>query len=293
MRRSPAGPVALTYHALFNLGAPVQDPASAGLGSSGFVLLGGLTAADTSTDEVIVASLHSAAVRATLPNAQHDAQAATLGGRVYVFGGGQFSQYDHILAYDPQTAAVQAAGTLPSAASDVAVTSDGSTGYVIGGFDGANWLSSVLAFTPGSPVRVLAHLPVALRYAAAADVDGSILIAGGSTPTGISDAVYRVNPGTGAVSVLGHLPVALTHAGAGVIGSTMYLVGGRGEVVTDRSAAIWAIDPASGTIRRSGTLPQPMSDAAVVSLGDRLIVAGGSGASGTLATVGALAPAEP
>jgi N-acetylneuraminic acid mutarotase len=285
-------PATLAYLHLFDLAAPVQDPASAALGPSQFVLLGGLTAADISTDAVIVAGLHSSAVRATLPNAQHDAQAAMLGGNVYVFGGGQFTQYDHILAYDPTTGLVQTAGALPSAASDVAVSGDGSTGYVIGGFDGVNWLNTVLAFTPGSPPRVVARLPVALRYAAAAAVDGYVLVAGGSTSTGTSDAIYRIDPSTGAVSVLGHLPAGLTHAGAGVIGNTMYLVGGRGEVVTDRSADVWAINPTTGMIRRAATLPQPLSDAAVVSLGDRLIVAGGSAASGTQATVGELMPSS-
>jgi N-acetylneuraminic acid mutarotase len=289
--KATAAGVALTYRPLFDLAAPVQDPASAALGPSQFVLLGGLTAADTSTDAVTVAGLHSSAVRASLPNDQHDAQAATLGGRVYVFGGGQFTQYDHILTYDPRTNSIQTAGSLPRPASDVAVTGDGSTGYVIGGFDGINWLNTVLAFTPGDSPRILARLPVALRYAAAAAVGGYVLVAGGSTPTGLSDAIYRINPSTGAVSVLGHLPAGVTHAGAGVIGSTMYLVGGRGEIVTDRSADVWAIDPANGTIRRAAKLPQPLSDAAVISLGDHMIVAGGSAAGGTQATVGELAPA--
>lgn len=286
-----SGPVTLTYRPLFDLAAPVKDPASAALGPTKFVLLGGLTAADNSTDAVIVAGLHSSAVRATLPNAQHDAQAAVIGGRVYVFGGGQFTEYDHILAFDPKTSAVQTAGTLPSAASDVAATGDRSTAYVIGGFDGINWLNTVLAYTPGSSPRVVARLPVALRYAAAAMVDGYVLVAGGSTPTGTSNAIYRVNPSSGAVSLLGHLPAGLTHAAAGVIGHTMYLIGGRGELVTDRSADVWAIDPIRGTIRHEATLPQPLSDAAVVSLSDRLIVAGGSAAGGTQAAVGELTPA--
>ena len=246
--KATAAGVALTYRPLFDLAAPVQDPASAALGPSQFVLLGGLTAADTSTDAVTVAGLHSSAVRASLPNAQHDAQAATLGGRVYVFGGGQFTQYDHILTYDPHTNSIQTAGSLPRPASDVAVTGDGSTGYVIGGFDGINWLNPVLAVTPGDSPRILARLPVALRYAAAAAVGGYVLVAGGSTPTGLSDAIYRINPTTGAVSILGHLPAGVTHAGTGVIGSTMYLVGGRGEIVTDRSADVWAIDRASPAV---------------------------------------------
>jgi N-acetylneuraminic acid mutarotase len=255
------------------------------------VLLGGLTPADSSSDAVTVGGLTSAAQKATLPNAQHDAQATMLGGDVYVFGGGQFSEYDHILRFDPAGDTVTSAGTLPAAASDVAVAGDGATGYVVGGFDGVNWLNTVLAYKPGAAPKLLAHLPVGLRYAAAAVAGGSIVIAGGSTPSGISDAIYEVDASTGAVTTLGHLPKPLTHAGAGVIGSTVYVVGGRGALVTDRSAAIWAIDPVSGHVRAAGSLPAPTSDLAVVSLGGELVVAGGATSAGTEAGVGALTPA--
>ncbi len=290
-RKAIAGPVSLIYHPLYDLAAPVQDPASAALGPRTFVLLGGLNAADTSSDEVIVAGLHGSSVKATLPNAQHDAQAAALGGQVYVFGGGQFTQYEHILAFDPTTDAITTTGALPSAASDVAVTGDGSTGYVVGGFDGVNWLSTILAYSPGSSVRVVAHLPVALRYAAAAIVGGDVIIAGGSTETGVSNDIYKVDPATGAVTTVGHLPAGLTHAGAGVLDGTMYLVGGRGDLVSDRTAGVLAIDPATGTVTPAGRLPQPLSDAAVVTLPGELIVAGGATAAGTQAAVGEFAPA--
>ncbi len=289
-RGAPIGArrVSLSYRSLFNLPAPVRDPASARLGPDAFVLLGGLTAADTSTDQVIVGGLRGAADRAALPNAQHDAQAAALPHGVYVFGGGQYTQYSHVLAYDPASGAITTAGALPAAASDVAVTGDGSTGYVVGGFDGVDWLDTILAYTPGDPVRVVARLPVALRYAAAAYVDGYVLVAGGSTPKGTNDRIFRYDPHTRAVTTIGQLPTGITHAGAGVIGATMYLVGGRGETETDRFADVWAIDPRTGKVRLTATLPQPLSDAGVVSLGDRLIVAGGSAASGTVAAVGEL-----
>jgi len=143
-RKAIAGPVSLIYRPLYDLAAPVQDPASAPLGPRSFVLLGGLDAADTSSDQVIVAGLHGSSVKATLPNAQHDAQAAMLRGHVNAFGGGQFTQYDHILVFDPATSAVTTTGALPSAASDVGVTGDGPTGYVVGGFDGINWLNTDL-----------------------------------------------------------------------------------------------------------------------------------------------------
>ena len=278
---------------LYQLPAAVQDPASAPLGSSGFVLAGGLTPADTSTDQVVVGSLTSAAPKGTLPNAQHDAQAAALGGHVYVFGGGQFSQYDHILSIDPASGAVSGAGTLPAAASDVAVAGNGSTAYVVGGFDGTNWLDTVLAFTPGaSAPAVLAHLPVALRYASAAVIGNALLIAGGSTESGagVSDAIYRVDRSSGAVTTLGHLPSPITHAGAGVVDGFMYLVGGRGASTSDRRDTIYSIDPASGMVRAAGTLPQPLSDAAVITVGGDLLVVGGATSAGTQSTVAELTP---
>ena len=228
---------------------------------------------------MVVGDRTGASVRTALPNAQHDAQAAGLSGHVYVFGGGQFSQYSHILAYDPISNRITAAGSLPAAASDVAVATGSSTAYVIGGFDGVHWLNTVLAFTPHQPLRVLTHLPVPLRYASAAVVGNELLIAGGSTPTGASRAIYRVGLGDGAVSEIGHLPAPITHAGP-ARRPEMYLVGGRGELVTSQRSTVYAIDPATGRVHMAGGLPKPLSDAAVVSMGSRLIVAGGAASPG-------------
>jgi N-acetylneuraminic acid mutarotase len=239
---------------------------------------------------VIVGDGTGASLRTALPNAQHDAQAAALGGHVYVFGGGQFTQYSHILAYDPIGNRVTAAGSLPAAASDVAVAAGRSSAYVVGGFDGVHWLNTVLTFTPHQPPRELARLPVPLRYASAAVVGNELLIAGGSTPTGASRTIYRVGLADGAVSELGHLPAPITHAGAGTLAGEMYLVGGRGDLITTQRSTVYAIDPATGRVHVAGHLPRPLSDAAVVSMGGRLIVAGGSSAAGTQATVGELIP---
>jgi hypothetical protein len=286
-----AAPVTVRYHPLFSLAAAVQDPAIARLGAGRFVLLGGIDAADTSTDGVIVANARGQLDTASLPNAQHDAQAATLAGAVYVFGGGQFSEYDHILGFDPAAGSVSVAGALPRPASDVAVAQTGAVAYVVGGFDGVNWLDTILAWRPGTQPRIVGHLPVALRYTAATAVQGKVLIIGGSTPTGASNVIYRFDPATGAVAPIGRLPQAVTHAGAAVLGSTVYLVGGRGDNVNARTARVWAINPSTGATRAAGRLPAPMSDAGVVSLGDAIIVAGGHTEAGTQAAVGELVPA--
>ena len=292
-RPAPSQPVHLTYRELYSLPAPLQDPAAADLGNGRFVLLGGLDAADTSSAGVIVADLRGPLRQSSLPGAQHDAQAAALTGNVYVFGGGQFTQYDHILKFDPALDAIGAAGTLPTAASDVAVTESGGTAYIVGGFDGTNSLDTIVAWRPGTVARVVAHLPVALRYAAVAGTSGGqVLIIGGSTPSGASDAIFRFDPVSAGVRQIGRLPNPITHAGAATLGSTVYLVGGRGDLLDAQSSSVWSIDPVTGAVRPAGQLPQPLSDAGVLATGGAIIVAGGRSTTATQGAVGELVPAS-
>ena len=286
--KSPA--VSLSYRPLFSLPAPLQDPAIAGLTNGRFVLLGGLDAADTSTAGVLVANLREPLRNASLPGAQHDAQAATLAGQVYVFGGGEFTQYDHILRFDPATNTVSAAGVLPTPASDVAVTQTGGTAYIIGGFDGTNWLDTILAWRPGTPARVVARLPVPLRYGAVAAINGKILIIGGTTPTSTSQEIYRFDPSTGTVLQIGRLAQPITHAGAAALGSSVYLIGGRGENLDSQTSRVWSIDPSTGVVHAAGRLPRALSDAGVLSIGNAILVTGGRTTEGTQAAVGELAP---
>jgi hypothetical protein len=282
---------ALSYRPLYHLASAVQDPAAAALGGGRFVLMGGLTAADSSTANVVVGDRTAAQLRTSLPNAQHDAQAAALSGLVYLFGGGQFTQYGHILSYDAGQNAVTSAGQLPAPASDVAVAGDGSRAYIVGGYDGSHSLDTVLSWQPGGSPRTVARLPVALRYAAAAVAGGRLLVVGGSTPDGnASDAIFGVDLTSGQVTHLGRLPQPLTHAGAAVLGTTVYIVGGRGANTTSQSATVWAINPRTGAVRRDSQLPQPLSDAGVLALGNAIVVAGGRTQTGTQTAVGELAP---
>jgi N-acetylneuraminic acid mutarotase len=288
-----ARPAQLVYHHLYSLPAPLRDPASAVLGSGHFVLLGGLDAADSSSAGIELADLHGVLHTISLPLAQHDAQGAQLGGVVYVFGGGSFSELDHIVSFDPVRDLVHTVGVLPRAQSDVAVTASDGTAYVVGGYDGTTWLDTILAWRPGTAARVVAHLPVGLRYAAASTVHGQVVIIGGSTPTGASDAVYRFNPANGLVRQIGRLPQPITHAGAATLGSFVYLVGGRGDNLDSQTASVWSINPLTGAVRRAGQLSEPLSDTGVVSTGGALVVVGGLSPTGTQAGVGELVPIHP
>ena len=281
----------LAYRRLYSLPAPLRDPATTALGGGRFAMLGGLDGADVSTGGIEVADLHRVLHTGSLPGPQHDAQAANLGGRVYVFGGGYTTELDHILSYDPATGGVAQVGSLIVPQSDVAVAGSSGDAYIVGGFDGTNYLSTVVAWRPGGHPITEARLPVGLRYAAVAVASGGLLVLGGSTPTGASDAIYRFDLADHRVRRIGTLPQPITHGGAATLGSTVYLVGGRGNDLNAQSRNVWAIDPVTGRVRAAGYLPQPTSDAAVVAVGDGIVVAGGQSPSTTLDGVGRLVPA--
>ncbi|HET9103893.1 MAG TPA: hypothetical protein VFN55_11120 [Solirubrobacteraceae bacterium] len=293
-RAAAARPDVFVFRHLYSLPAPLRDPAFAALGGSRFVLAGGLSAADVSTDEVDIADLHRVVRSGTLPAAQHDAQGAGLPSGAYVFGGGNASEYDHIYKINAASATASTAGRLPTVASDVAVTQVGSTAYVVGGYDGTRWLNTVVAWSPGHGARVVGHLPLGLRYAAVTPGPiGQLVVIGGTTPSGgASRSVFIFNPATGHSRVLATLRRPVTHAGAVTVGNFAYLIGGRSASSTGQTSSIWSINTATGKLRAAGHLPAATSDAAVLRVGNAVIVAGGQTSRGvTLAEVGRLIPA--
>ena len=283
-------PVTVEEHALGSLPAPVQDATSAPW-HGGAILAGGLTAADTSTANVVL--VRASGSVSPLPLALHDATSSALGGGVYLFGGGDgVHQLDGIIRVAPGPTAT--VGHLPAPSSDQAGAAWGGWEYIVGGYTGATWLNTIVRWRPGRQARVVGHLPGALRYAAVAAVGGRIVIAGGSTPAGTaSAAVLSFDPATGRVTRIGRLPSPTTHAAAAALGSRVYVIGGRGATVDTPTAAIEAVDPVARTIVHAGMLNSARSDLAAVGLGRRILLAGGRGGSGTVATISELRPARP
>jgi hypothetical protein len=286
-----SGSVRLHYRPLYRLAAPLRDPAYTALGGGRFAMLGGLNGADVSVAGVEIADLHRVLHTGALPGPQHDAQAALLAGRVYVFGGGFTTELDHILMYEPGGGQTSPAGALSVPQSDVAVAQAGGTAYVVGGFDGVNYLHTIVAWRPGAKPTVVARLPLGLRYAGVTIAGGGLFVLGGVSPAGTSDAIYRFDLATHRVRRIGTLPHPTEHTNAVTLGSTIYLVGGRGPGDSDQTAAVYAVDPVTGRVRPAGRLPTPTSDAAVVTIGQAIVVAGGQSPTGTLDQVGELSPA--
>ncbi len=266
----------------------MQDAAAAAVGPLTMLLIGGLTASDTSTGDIIRVESTSSHHLGALRTPVHDAAAATLAGRAYLFGGGDgVGQHDEILRVDP-VGATTVVAHLPAPSSDQAAAELGGRVYVVGGFDGTNWLDTIVSWKPGSPARIVAHLPSPLRYAAVTSVRGRLLIAGGSRPDGsATDAVLVYRPG-GKVAVLGRLPSPTTHGTAATLGGIAYVIGGRGATIGTPTSAIIAVDSIKGHPHVAGHLSEPLSDLAAVRIGDRILVAGGRGRNGTVAAVGVL-----
>jgi YVTN family beta-propeller protein len=258
------------------LPTPVQLPAVAALPTGAADVIGGLDAADASVASIVHVDGHRQATQVgALPSAWHDAAAASLGGRVYFFGGGNAgSTSDAVLDVRHGTATKQVA-RLPSGASDVEAAVVGGTAYVVGGYDGTTPLRSIVAYRPGRAPHAVARLPLPLRYAAVAAVGSSVLVAGGTSGAVATDAVLRFDPATGRVRRIGRLPQPLTHAAGVAVGGRFYVVGGRGDALSSQRRTILAVDPRTGTVRRAGRLPLALSDLGAASYGDHAIVLGG------------------
>ena len=257
------------------------------------MLLGGLTASDTSSDAVIIATASGSRVLSHLPTGLHDTAAALLGRDAYLFGGGTAAntQSASILRIAP-SGAVTTVGNLPAPSSDQSAAAIGGTAYVVGGYTGSRWLDTIVAWRPGEPAHVVAHLPTPVRYAATAAVGSRIVIAGGSLQDGTaSTAVYTFTPADDRVVRVARLPSPTTHAAAAALGGLVYVIGGRGSLLTSQTARIVALDPTTGHVHEAGSLASPRSDLAAVTVGKRIFLFGGHGPSGTTATISTLVPA--
>jgi hypothetical protein len=241
------------------LQSPVQDAAAASLSGGRALLLGGLTAADTSRADVRLVSANRDRPAGELPLAVHDAAAVRLGSAVYLFGGGtnESSQSDAIVHADERGRSV-VVSRLPAPSSDQAASAVGGTAYVVGGYTGTRWLDTIVAWRPGSSARVVARLPSALRYAAVTSTGGRLIIAGGSLPNGAaSRTILEYTPGSSRVEQIGRLPFATTHAAAAAVGDVVYVIGGRGAALGSATPRIVAVDLRTRRVRAAGTLEDP------------------------------------
>ena len=205
----------LAPHRRGRLTTPVQDAAIAALDGSKALLLGGLSAADLSTDTIRLEGVTGERTLGRLPGALHDSAAVRLGRAVYLFGGGNgTAQLDQILRID---AAGRATRRGPAARAELGPGRRGDRRHRVHRrrIHRQQLARHDRRMATGPEARVVAHLPSPLRYAAVTAVGDRLVIAGGSLPERDGKPRgARVTPRHGRVAQIGPLPAPTTHAAA-------------------------------------------------------------------------------
>jgi len=246
-------------------------------------VMGGLSGAGTSTSTVFTVSNDGQArTAAPLPGPVHDAAAAVVGGRLLLFGGGQFEGSDRIIEVAPGPPHL--VGKLPQALSDLEAVTIGDLAYVVGGWNGSATNRAVYAVRSNGRVAVAGRLPLGLRYAAVGTLTGRVIVAGGELASGApSDQAYAFDARSKATSRLPDLPVATDHAAGIVINGTFYVLGGLRDGSPSNALLAWR--PGQRRWRSAGRLKHPLADAAAASIGGEIALAGGRDAAGKQVSV--------
>jgi hypothetical protein len=272
----------------FALPAPVEREVALGSGNS-ILIAGGLDASNASTNGVysLDPRTHALTRLGSVPVAFHDAAGAVLGHSVYVFGGGAASSSAAVQRFDLVSREGRVVAHLPHPLSDVSSVVAGGAVYLVGGYDGRAPQRTIYRTSDGRRFTAVATLPLGLRYPAVAAVGRRIVIAGGTTATGVSARVFVFDTETNAVRTIAGLPAPTEAAEAFTLGGRVYVAGGTGAS-GGTGGAVTSIDPVSGTVMSvAGTLP--VRNAAAVVVGRSAYIVGGGTSAGTIGTVRVLA----
>lgn len=251
---------------------------------AGALLAGGLDAADTSSRFIYHLDLATGRLRriGTLAQPVHDAAGVRLGSGVVLFGGGAASSTAAVQRIGGSGSALDV-GHLPQPRSDLSAVAIGGRAFVLGGYTGSSQPASVLETTDGTRFRVVARLPVPVRYGAVAAVGTTIWVFGGSHDGHPVRDIQRIDTRTGTARVVGKLPVPLSDAAAMVVAGEVLLAGGRTSSghVTD---AVYTFNAVRAVVRLVGHLAAPVADAgSAVVAGTGYLIGGENGV--TLAVV--------
>jgi N-acetylneuraminic acid mutarotase len=254
------------------------------------LIIGGITQQLTTTSTIIQLNpVTGRAARAGhLADPAHDAAGAVLGGRPYLFGGGDLAELAAVQTLRHRGTAV-VAGQLPGPRSDISSVTLGRTAYLVGGYDGTSWVGTVLATPNGKAFTRVATLPVPVRYAAVAGAGKRIWVFGGLTPAGPSRVIQRVNLATGKAAVVGRMPAPISAATAVTLAGRIFIAGGQvakgGGARLAASRTVLAYNPANSRVTAAGRLPVAVTNAAAAVVGGTAFLIGGNNGHRQVTTV--------
>ncbi len=268
----------------------VQSPLSQAVSGDAATVLGqtiwvagGLTAQGLSSNSLVPYQIGTGPGNSVaLPERVHDAAAASLGGQIFLFGGGRFTSSARAMAFTPPGQFTTLLN-LPTPLSDLWAGVLGGQLVLGGGHNTGAPNSTIWSYhRVTNSYQVIGALPVATRYAATAVLSQHLYVIGGETARGASPDIISVGA-SGSTKVVAELPVSVWKAAAGVLQGQIYIFGGK--VSGALTSTIYRFDPATGQVTAVGHLPAPWAYGAAVSTVSGIYLLGGEGSGGTLATV--------
>ncbi len=177
--------------------------------------------------------------------------------------------------------------SLPQATSGQAAVTTGGVTYLVGGARGTSRLARVLRTTDGAHFATAASLPVPVADAAAVASAGRLWVFGGTTPTGLTSVIQRVDLASGQAKVVGRLPRPLAAASAFVLDGRIFVAGGLTSLAASQHASgprgragasdtVLSIDPVHARVTAAGLLPTPVAHAASAVINGTAYLVGGT-----------------
>jgi hypothetical protein len=247
------------------LTAPLHDAAGVILHGAGYVFGGG-SSVPTATAQRLASlgGIGGAAAPApnaaatplrSLPQARADHSAVTIGSTAYILGGYDGSAGDSAVLATTDGQSYRNIATLAVPVRYAAVAAAGGLIYVFGGDatsgpNAGHAVSTVQVVDPATHrSAVVGSLPVPLAGAAAANLGGTIYVAGGATPDGAGSgsshevsAIYAWSTQASKALYAGSLYTPVAYCGVTVVGSRAWLVGGE-TAPNQATAAVQMIEP--------------------------------------------------
>jgi N-acetylneuraminic acid mutarotase len=218
----------------------------------------------------------------SLPAPVSNAAAAVIRGRLTVFGGSPGHSSRTVQTIRPPHGG-RAQNALPGPRAGAAAVTVGDTTYLVGGGRSGHPDPAILATKDGAHFRTAAQLAVPVMYASAVAWAGQLLVAGGMTAKGRTDAIQLVNPRTKQARVIGRLPRPVAAGSMFLLDDQVVFAGGSlaGNAGQDAASAsvsnaLLTIDPRTGGVRAAGTLPMPVAHAASAVVGHTAYLIGGT-----------------
>lgn len=216
--------------------------------------------------------------------------AATVGGKVYMVGGGNYScgVNSSLQAYDPVANAWTNLANMPTARYEFGATELNGQLYAIGGNPGCGSAASAIrAVEVYDPVSNLwsskALLPTGSWGEAVTSVNGKIYVI-----DGFNNNVYCYDPGSNGWSLKAPSPAPCSFGVAAVVNGLVYIIGTGGA---GAQAGVYAYDPVGDSWAAKAPMPTARYASAGAAVNGVIYVAGGFSNTGAVATVEAYNPA--